>query len=57
MLKFITNAITDNPKRRRKGAVYPSLAVSRAEQAVATNDASIRLKFIMLKLVEKCFVP
>ena len=57
MLKFIINATIDKPSRRINGAVYPPLAVSRAEQAVATKDASIRLKFIMLKLVEKCFVP
>ena len=57
MLKFIIKATMDSPSNRIKGAVYPPLAVSRAEQAVATKDASIRLKFIMLKLVEKCFVP
>ena len=57
MLKFIISATPDNARRRRKGAVYPPLTVSRAEQAVATKDANMRLKFIILKLVEKCFVP
>ena len=57
MLKFIRSATPDNARRRRNGAVYPPLTVNRAEQAVATNDASIRLKFIILKLVEKCFAP
>ena len=57
MLKLRTRAKEESPKRRMKGAVYPPLDSSRAEQAVATNDATIRLKFIMEKLVAKCFVP
>ena len=57
MLKFISRATIDSAKSRIKGAVYPPLDVSRAEHAVAANDAGIRLKFIILKLVGKCFVP
>ena len=57
MLKFSTRATVDSRSRRINGAVYPPLEVSRAEQAVATKEATIRLKFIMLKLVAKCFLP
>ena len=57
MLKLRINAITDSAKSKIKGAVNPLVALSKAEQAVATNEAIVRLKFIMLKLVGKCFVP
>ena len=39
MLKFISRATIDSAKSRIKGAVYPPLAVSRAEQAVAACDS------------------
>ena len=57
MLKFIINATPDNISKRMKGAVYPLPKSSRAEHAVATKEAKVRLKFIILKLVGKCLVP
>ena len=40
-----------------KGTVYPPVAVSRDEHAVATKEAHIRLKFIIPRLDAKFFVP
>ena len=57
MLKLSTSATLASESRRMKGTVYPPLDARSAEQAVATKDAAIRLKFIIEKLVEKCFIP
>ena len=57
MLRLRPSAPTERVRRSAKGRVYPPLEVKRPEQAVATNDATIRLKFIILKLVAKCFIP
>ena len=57
MLIFNPRATVERTSSRMNGAVYPPVEESSPEQAVATKDAAIRLKFIMLKLVAKCFVP
>ena len=48
---------TERPTRKIKGRANPPPPLISQEQAVATKDAKIRLQFIMLKLVAKCFVP
>ena len=57
MLKFSIKAITESESNRIKGAIYPPVDVNSDEHAVATKDAHIRLKFIMLRFVAKYFWP
>ena len=54
---FSTSAPKLSPSSRAKGALYPPLVVSKLPQAVAIKEEPIRLKFIMEKLVGKCFAP
>ena len=55
MLMLSTNAAVARIKSKTNGAAYPPLEVWSEEQAVAINDAAIRLKLLMLRLVAKCF--
>ena len=55
MLKLSAKETVESTRRRIKGALYPPLDVISNEQAVAMNDAIIRLKFEMLRLAAKCF--
>ena len=57
MLKFSSSAIAPRAKSRINGTVYPPQVVCRLLQAVAINDAQIRLQFITLKLDAKYFCP
>ena len=57
MLIFSASATADKESRRIKGATYPPLAVWSELHAVAMNDATIRLKLHILRLVAKCFCP
>ena len=55
MLKFNIRATTERESRSINGTVYPPVSVRSDEQAVAINDAHIRLKFMILRFVAKCF--
>jgi hypothetical protein len=57
MLKFSTSANDARERRIMNGTVYPFVAAATLEQAVAINDAAIRLKFITPRLDAKCLVP
>ena len=57
MLIFSASAAADKERRSIKGATYPPLAVWSELHAVAMNEATIRLKLHILRLVAKCFCP
>ena len=57
MLMLSTNAAVARIKSKTNGAAYPPLEVWSEEQAVAINDAAIRLKFVMLRFAAKYFCP
>lgn len=57
ILKFKFNATTESESRSINGTRYPPVADKSDEQAVAINDAHIRLKFMILRFVAKCFCP
>ena len=57
MLKLSARATAESESKSTKGEVYPPLEVRSAEQAVAINDAAIRLKFEMLRFAAKYFCP
>ena len=57
MVKFNPRASTERLRSSIKGTVYPCVTVRSVEQAVATKDAHIKLKFITPRLEAKCFCP
>jgi len=57
MLKFSASADTARISRRMKGDAKLPEDAWRFPDAVAMKEAKIRLKFIRLKLVGKCFCP
>ncbi len=57
ILKLSKSAANANTNSNKNGTVYPPDALRRLLQAVAINEAQMRLQFIMPKLVAKCFCP
>ena len=57
MLKFSTSANDARERSTMNGTVYPPLAATIVEHAVAMKDAAIRLKFITPRFAAKFFCP
>ena len=57
MLKLRTSAKDARERSTMNGTVYPPLAATMVEHAVAMKEAAIRLKFIIPRFAAKFFCP
>ena len=57
MLRVNASDTVPRMRSRINGAVYPPVDTKSLLLTVARNDVKIKLKFMILKLVGKCFCP